>query len=244
MILDHLQLLLHKLPALLPTACVLCMQPHTSMLCDGCKAQYIAGNTLRCDQCGHPRQHTSHDYACRFCASHVPAFDATIVATDYVRPVDRLVIDLKFNGKLHLAVLFATLLRDASLQAAHHTHLPDYLMATPISCARLQARGYNQALEMAKPLARMLGIPVLPKLMTRQRHTTAQSALNASARAANLHQAFSIPDTQLAYIAGRHIGVVDDVMTTGQTLNEIATALKYAGAARVTNFVFARTLLL
>ncbi len=243
--LDAFWLLFHKLPVLLPTSCVLCMLPHTSMLCDGCKQQCVATHTPRCDQCGHPRLANTQDYACRFCASHIPAFDATIVATDYVRPIDQLVIDLKFRGQLHLAVLFAELITDASLTTASNgLHLPDVLIPAPLSAKRLQERGYNQALEIAKPLGKMLGIPVISKLVARQRHTTAQSGLNAHDRADNLHAAFSIPDTLSDQIEGRHIGIVDDVMTTGQTLNELATLLKSAGAARVTNFVFARTLLL
>ena len=242
--LHTLRLLLHQLPTLLPSTCVLCMLPHTSMLCDGCKQQCLMTHTLRCDQCGHPRSTTSTEYACRFCASHIPAFDATIVAADYARPIDRLVIALKFSGQLHLAVLLAQLLRDASLQAARRIALPDILCPTPLSAQRLQARGYNQALEIARPLGKMLGIATLPALLSRHRHTDAQSTLNAEGRSANLRQAFRIADGMLPKIEGQHIGVVDDVMTTGQTFNEIATVLKAAGAARVTNLVFARTLLL
>jgi ComF family protein len=239
-----LQVLWHRLPALLPTFCLLCMLPGQHMLCAGCKQQCLSTHTARCAQCGHPSVVQSTDYACRFCASHIPAFDTTIVATDYVSPVDRLVISLKFHGQLHLGVLFATLLRDACLREGNAAmHFPDILIATPVSEQRLQERGYNQALEIAKPLGKMLGIPVASKLLIRQRHTRAQSGLTAEERNSNLHQAFIIDDSILSEIAGCHIGVVDDVMTTGQTCNEIATVLKSAGVSRVTNFVFARTLL-
>lgn len=243
--LHTLRLLLHQLPSLLPSRCVLCMLPHTGMLCDGCKQQCLVTHRARCDQCGYPRTtSTTAEYACRFCASHIPAYDATIVAADYARPVDSLVIALKFNGQLHLAVLLAQLLRDASLQAARRISLPDILCPTPLSAQRLQARGYNQALEIARPLGKMLGITTIPALLSRHRHTDAQSGLDAEGRSTNLHQAFRLVDGMLDKIEGRHIGVVDDVMTTGQTFNEIATVLKAAGAARVTNLVFARTLLL
>jgi ComF family protein len=239
-----LQMLWHQLPAWLPTSCRLCMLPDKHMLCDGCKQQCVSTHTARCAQCGHPSVMQSTDYACRFCSSHIPAFDATVVATDYVSPMDRLVIDLKFNGQLHLGVLLATLLRDACLRGSQLAiHFPDMLIATPLSEQRLQERGYNQALEIAKPLGKMLGIPVVARLLIRQRHTKAQSGLTAEERNNNLHQAFTIDDTMLPMIEGCHIGVVDDVMTTGQTCNEIATVLKTAGASRVTNFVFARTLL-
>ncbi|HBI70246.1 MAG TPA: amidophosphoribosyltransferase, partial [Massilia sp.] len=106
---------------------------------------------------------------------------------------------------------------------------------------RLVERGFNQALEIARPLSVALGAPLEPRLLVRAIDTAAQSGVAPSERAGNIHGAFEVADDALGKIQGRHIGVVDDVMTSGHTLNEIAATLKRAGAARVSNLVFART---
>ncbi|WP_371875714.1 ComF family protein [Duganella dendranthematis] len=117
--------------------------------------------------------------------------------------------------------------------------LPALLCSVPLGPRRLAGRGYNQALEIARPLARGLGIALAPQLLHRVRETAAQSSVAPERRQQNIAGAFAVPDAAL--VAGRHIGVVDDVMTSGRTLNEVAATLKRHGAARVSNFVFART---
>jgi ComF family protein len=169
-----------------------------------------------------------------------PAFDATIAATDYVPPFDQLVLALKFGNQLALAALFARMLRDALLQTSQSA-LPDVLCAMPLSPQRLAERGFNQALEVAKPLARALGIPLAPTLVARVRDTRAQAMLRTEERQRNVRNVFALSPQAQQHLQGRHIGVVDDVITTGATLNELAAVLKRHGAARVTNFVFART---
>jgi len=112
----------------------------------------------------------------------------------------------------------------------------------PLSAQRLQQRGFNQALEIAKPLARLLGLGLQHGLLLRQRDTLPQSlAPDLEQRRRNLRQAFIVPPAAIAQIRGRHIGVVDDVMTTGETLHALAQTLRRHGARRITNFVFART---
>lgn len=172
-----------------------------------------------------------------------PAFDATIVATDYSPPVDQLVLALKFGNRLALAPLLSSLLRDALLQyRLDNDSLPALLMAVPLGARRLTERGFNQALEIAKPLARSLGVPLYPTLAARVRDTLAQAQLRHAERHANLRDAFIVTPQSIALIRNQHIGIVDDVITTGETLNELAATLKRFGASRVTNFVFARTL--
>lgn len=116
---------------------------------------------------------------------------------------------------------------------------PALLCPVPLGLQRLSERGFNQALEIARPLGKALGIAVHARLAVRVRETPAQSSTLHGARHANIAQAFAIP--QRALVEGRHIGVVDDVMSSGQTLQELAATLKRHGAARVTNYVFART---
>lgn len=178
---------------------------------------------------------------CGDCQALPPAFDATITAADYVPPVDQLVMALKFGGRLALAPQFADLLRDAMLGEAGAHAMPDWLAVVPLGSQRLRQRGFNQALEVARPLARQLGVPLYPQLLQRMRDTPAQSQLQRDERQANLRNAFAVSQEFIDTVRGRHVGVVDDVLTTGATLGEVAATLKRFGAARVTCLVVART---
>ncbi|MGV3741280.1 MAG: ComF family protein [Burkholderiaceae bacterium] len=120
--------------------------------------------------------------------------------------------------------------------------MPQVLVAVPLGPKRLAERGFNQALEIAKPLARKLGIPIEKRLVLRMRDTAAQALLPPDERRSNISRAFTLSSHAVDSMQGCHIGVVDDVMTTGETLNELASTLKRFGARRVTNLVFARTL--
>jgi ComF family protein len=238
----HFWFKLKQLPIahlLLPSRCALCLHPSPELLCEICHQRYFSAQVVRCLQCGI----ASADSPCRRCDTDQPAYDATIAAVDYLPPVDQLVLALKFGHRLAHAVLFARLMRDALLQTPQNypPPMPDLLLPVPLSRERLSERGFNQALEIARPLAQALGIPLHPNLLLRVRDTNAQSLLHNAQRAKNIRNAFALTPTAHESIAGRHIGLVDDVMTTGSTLNELATTLKRHGAVRVTNWVFART---
>jgi len=151
-----------------------------------------------------------------------------------------MVLALKFGHQLALAPLFARMLRDAILQYTPAS-LPDVLCAVPLGERRLRERGFNQATEIARPLAKHLGIPFAVQAIHRIRETSQQSSLTPVARVKNVINAFMLDETWLSKVKGTHVGIVDDVMTTGMTLHEIATMLKRFGAAKVTNYVFART---
>lgn len=238
---DRLSLLPARLSHLLPSACALCGDTHAEGLCPACQKQFLAAPAHRCRQCAARLTDANADL-CGECVKRPPAFDATIVATDYAAPFDQLVLALKFGGRLALAPLFARLMLDAMLHGQElHTALPTLLMPVPLGPQRLAERGYNQALEIARPLSRALGIALEPRLAVRLRETRAQSQLHQEARHANLRDAFSLSASALEQVRGRHIGVVDDVITTGETLHELAAMLKRFGAARITNIVFART---
>ena len=256
------------LAALLPCNCVLCSASGAALLCPGCRDQFFRLHPPRCPICANPlppqpaspsasgraAPHAARESAaasvppaaqpplaplvpCARCQSERPAFDATIVAADYALPVDRLVLQLKFAGQLALARLFAELLANAVKDSG--TARPALLCPVPLGMQRLAERGYNQSLEIARPLGRQLGIAVHAGLAVRVRETRAQSSTPHGARHANIAHAFAIPERAL--VEGRHIGLVDDVMSSGQTLQELAATLKRHGAARVTNYVFART---
>lgn len=222
----------------LPLAhCALCGHACPRQICQPCRTRYFGQMVTRCQQCAL----ACDEPVCAQCRQTEPAYDATIVAADYVPPVDLLVLGLKFGHRLAHAALFGELLRDALLHAPAMPSLPTLLLPVPLGRARLVERGFNQALEIAKPLSRSLGVPLQPHTLMRTRETGAQSGLALADRARNMQAAFALDLAHGADVSGQHIGLVDDVMTTGNTLNEAAALLKRYGAARVTNLVLART---
>lgn len=234
--------LIARLPAAVLSSCALCGSDSNDTICTGCRTQFFSRSQHRCMQCAIPLpgMTTISAKKCGGCLQQPPEFDATIVATDYMPPIDRLVLALKFGNQLALAPLFARMLRDA-LPAAQGISLPIRLTAVPLGEKRLAERGFNQALEIAKPLSHALGIKLDAHLTLRVRDTHAQTLLHPDQRHENIRHAFIVPNDAIDRVRGRHIGVVDDVLTTGETLNELAATLKRFGAARVSNFVFART---
>ncbi|MFT5532560.1 MAG: ComF family protein [Candidatus Paceibacteria bacterium] len=227
------------LSTLLPSDCALCGLTAPGILCEPCKAQFFQHTAQRCRHCALP---TAAAPVCGACLRNPPAFDATIVAADYQAPIDQLVLALKFGAALPLASLFGNLIKDAMRTSLlDHSDWPDLLAPVPLGPKRLIERGYNQALEIARPLARSLTLPLLPSLLMRVRDTEAQAAMPAQQRHHNLRAAFVVTESLIETVSGQHVGVVDDVMTTGATLNELALTLKRSGARRVTNLVFART---
>ena len=235
--------LIGRLPSAIPSSCAVCGTVDDDTVCGACRRQFFVTPRHRCPQCATPLPavHAETSTRCGECLNRPPAFDATVVAADYAPPIDRLVLALKFGGQLALAPMFARILRDALLDE-RQLPLPVLLTAVPLGQQRLAERGFNQALEIAKPFSRALGIALDPHLVARQRDTRAQTLLHPDERQKNIRHAFAVPGKSVERLQGAHIGIVDDVITTGETLHELATTLKRFGAARVTNFVFARTL--
>ena len=144
---------------------------------------------------------------------------------------------MKFGGRLELARGFGDLL------GRHMVALPtraEALVAVPAHPARLRERGYNQAREIARHAARRCGLPLLRRAVIRQRATPAQTSLDAATRRRNLRGAFAVPVAARKRIAGRCLAIIDDVMTTGSTVDELAGTLKQAGAERIEIWVVAR----
>jgi len=223
---------------LLPCACALCGAVQRELVCAGCMGDLAPLlHQRRCTQCAIALDARYAAPRCRACLAGLPDFDATVVIADYGWPLDHLVTGLKFRAQLPLAAWLAARLGEALTAAPGG--LPDLLVPVPLSPARLRSRGYNQAWEIARRLARQLDIPACADGLRRLRDNPAQATLDRAERLANLQGAFVVAAP--ARIAGRHIGVIDDVMTTGTTLGEIATQLKRAGAIRVTNVVALRT---
>lgn len=163
-----------------------------------------------------------------------PRFDAAIAAFDYAAPLDWLITRLKFHSRFAHARLLGSLL--AERIAASDAPRPDCLVPVPLHVTRYRERGYNQAALLARHIGRRLNIPVAAQLAVRTRATDPQLALPARKRGGNVRRAFAADTAS----AGRHVAIVDDVVTTGHTAAALATALRRAGAASVQLWCIAR----
>lgn len=212
--------------------CLLCDEPARTVcnLCDAC-ARELPAVSDPCVVCGAGA--VPHSTLCRSCAMRAPCVDRTICALAYAPPVDYLVGRLKFSRDLRVVPALAGLLGRA---VAGETSV-DWLAPVPIAPARLRHRGFNQALEIARYLGTAHAIPLTWALHRRRGADTPQSSLpDTAARRANVAGAFEVRSS----IEG-HVAIVDDVVTTGATVNALARCLKKAGARRVDVWAIART---
>ncbi|WCM22041.1 ComF family protein [Paraburkholderia bryophila] len=228
--------------AALPNLCALCGNLSHSTLCACCDEAYWNESSVRCITCAVPLASTRWagrtQYRCADCIGEPPPFDATFALADYRAPLDTLAVGLKFRARLMLAREFAQrLARLAQDSWRDASDIPDVIAPVPLARQRLAERGYNQAWQITRPLARALKLRSDATLLQRVIHTAPQSRLDLDARRQNVGRAFKVR----ANVNGLHVGVVDDVMTTGATLEALARTLKAAGARRVTNFVALRT---
>jgi ComF family protein len=227
----------HKaLDALLPPRCVLCGQCSESVcLCEPCRRD-LPWAGPHCNQCGLPLA-SSIDIICGACIQSSPPFAHTIYPLTYQFPADRLVQAFKFNRQLVAGRILSQLMCESVV--ASKISLPDVLIPVPLHKLRLLKRGFNQAYELGAYASRVLNVPLLTSALRRQRNTKAQSGLTRKQRRKNVRGAFYWhgPDKP-----GRHIALIDDVMTTATTLSECARILKKAGAKRVDVWVTARAI--
>jgi ComF family protein len=218
---------------ILPALCLLCAGPAArGNVCDPCRGELPYLPASRCPRCALP---TFDGQLCGTCLATPPQFDRVLASCAYAFPLDRLIQRLKFSGYLAAVPLLAELMA-AEVERAQSR--PDAILAVPLSSERLRERGFNPALEIARLLARRTGIGLMTNACVRVRHADPQSALEWSQRRRNVRGAF-VCTTDLRTLS---VAVVDDVLTTGATLNEVASALRKAGAAQVVGWIAARTL--
>lgn len=241
---------LRRLLARLPGACLLCEAPADAWgLCEPCLAD-LPWNRDACPRCALPPvDDPAGDPAsgpavgtgpCPACRAEVPPQTLALAALRYEFPVSHLISRLKYAGRLVHAPVLGELLTAAV--SAHPGPLPDLILPVPLHDRRLGARGYNQALEIARPVARFTGLPLETGLLRRTRATLPQMTLDRAARADNPAGAFAVDPRRLAVLGpGRRVALVDDVMTTGATLGEMARTLLAAGMVGVEYWVVART---
>lgn len=214
----------------LPQDCSLCGLPaDDGPLCAACTAGLPRHGPGVCPRCGDTSR---SDETCGRCLRDSPHFDATAAAFVYAFPIDRLEQRFKYAGALHLASWWAGQMIHAGLRLGGELMIP-----MPLHPLRLRERGYNQALEICRHLAPRLGIRLAGELCERIRSTPSQASLDRDARQTNVRGAFSCR----ADLTGKRIVIVDDVMTTGASMNELARTLKLHGAASVVALAAART---
>ena len=216
---------------MLPQNCFLCCAASDdAFLCPACASSLPLLAHDHCPGCALP---TPGAAVCGACLKHGTYFDATVAAWRYEFPIDKLIQSLKYSHRLASADFLG-----AGLARVCTGLAPDLILPVPLSDQRLAERGFNQSVEIARPLSRLLGVPLELHAVRRHRHTAPQAGLPWKERSKNIRHAFDC----ITNLSGKSILVVDDVMTTGSTLNELARVLKAHGACQVTNAVVARAL--
>ena len=217
-----------------PSQCAVCHAWPSQRVCNACVARF-AQPVARCRRCA--LQVPAGETECGACILQPPIFDACVAAVDYAYPWVDALADFKFRADPGWAGTLATLMRstpwvEPAMEAA------DRVLPVPLSRERLQERGFNQAALLARHIA---GAKMDAALLLRLFATEAQSGLPRSQRLRNLGHAFAVEPTRASALQGQRLVLVDDVMTTGATLNAAAQALRAAGAAHITALVVART---
>ena len=216
---------------LIPNHCVVCQQPVDRDLacCRDCQSK-LKHNANACYQCALPLAVTGQ--YCGQCQQQPPAYDRTLAPFLYQDLIRDLIIGLKFNEKL----LYASMMSSFFINNVHIDKMPDYLVPVPLHPNRIQERGYNQALLIARYLAKHYPLKLDFTHCRRVLDTQRQSDLDYQKRRGNVKGCF-VADR---VFTSRHIAIVDDVMTTGFTANELAIQLKKAGARQIDLWVIAR----
>jgi ComF family protein len=221
---------------LLPPICILCgAHNETKNICLPCQKD-LPILSHHCPQCAHILPINT---VCGTCSANPPPFNHTFALFPYQPPIIRLIRGLKFHRQLSHAHLLGELLALAVKEQWYRNQfLPNAIIPLPLHPIRLKERGFNQSLELARPVSRRLSIPLDTEGIIRIKHTVTQSSLTSSDRAQNMANAFAV---RCDY-TGSFLAVVDDVMTTGQTLSACCQALKQAGAARIDVWCIARVM--
>lgn len=216
----------------LPFRCLLCGGPGADGLdlCRDCASE-LPRNRRCCARCALPLAEPAA--LCGQCQRRPPPWDAAWVPFRYAWPLDRLESRFKFGADLAAGRVLSALWLREPLSAER----PDVIVPVPLHRHRLRARGYNQAIELARPLASTMHLPLRYTWLQRERGTAAQTELGAAARRRNVRRAF-VASTDVTW--PEHVVLLDDVMTTGATLAECARVLRRAGVKRIDVWALAR----
>ncbi len=227
------------LDVILPPICHICHsfipQAGNLHICPSCRDRLPLVSSPLCSLCGIPFAGTGGDHRCGSCLTHPPHFDSARAHFLYEGAIRDLIHSFKYNRLTHLRYPLALL----TLEGMSEFCDPHLIVPVPLHRSRLRQRGFNQAVLLGRVLSRRLSLPMLPDALVRTRQTEPQIELSAAERRVNVKGAFSVkrPD----HVAGKRILLLDDVMTTGSTMDECAKELKKAGAEVVIATAIART---
>ena len=245
---------------LFPPHCILCLtrdKVSVDYLCDGCKAD-LPWLQHCCDVCSLPLPNTGGGMRCGRCLQQPPAFDRCIGAFYYADPIAQLISDFKYRAKLNYGRVLGLQLAVHLANKYSSQSLPGVILPVPLHRSRLRSRGFNQSLELAKTVGRQLRIPVANRYLLRCRATASQKDLHFKQRQHNVHAAFAVrtkhrlptaprstvaatvPD-KVPNTAPDTVALLDDVVTSGATVAELAQLLKDNGVAQVHVWCVART---
>ncbi len=236
----------HLLAWLYPSRCLLCQQPglDNKDICSDCY-QRLPWNQQYCQWCAVPLAHASANDTpgiCGKCQQKRPFFDQVYSVFRYEADIPGMIHQLKFNQRLSYARLLGGMLAEkvSALAADQNSEVittkPDCLLPVPLHQKRLRKRGFNQSVELAKSLAVQQAIRLDTQTLVRCRETQAQSGLDARQRQKNIKAAFAVTKP----VTVKHVAIVDDVVTTASTVNEVARILKQHGVQRVDVYCLAR----
>lgn len=222
---------------IIPSRCAVCNIATKLSFCVDCLQElpWLQNTCIRC------ANEIKIDFAineCGECMIDPPPIDKNITLFSYNFPIDSLITNLKFKNKLAIAYALGELLAINVQQnyELNHEALPQCIVPVPLHPHRLAKRGYNQALEIAKPLKKLLNIPLEMKAIKRIKHTDAQTLIDVSERMGNIKNAFKIT-THFPY---KHIAILDDVMTTFTTASELAKECRRGGVEKIDFWCIAR----
>lgn len=226
-----------RLPPPARCLCLLCdaaLNDYEAFLCRACSAD-LPANSNACPVCGLP---DTFNQPCASCIKRSLPFTSTMALYRYEYPVNRLIQLMKFHARLDIARFMG---KQMAVQSVGHGGLPECLIPVPLHTHRLAGRGFNQALEVARSASESTGIPVLSGCIRRIFATRAQSGLPAKQRKRNMQGAFVWARPVVPKY--HHVAIVDDVVTTGATVMELAGLLRGSGIRLVEIWACARAIL-
>lgn len=220
-----------------PATCVLCQGsgPPGRDLCEACERDLVRNPTC-CVRCAQPLFRTrGPESTCGRCSGARSVVDSSFVPYRYVYPLDRLIQRLKYGNTLSIARVLGELFAERRLELGSAT-VPQLIVPVPLGTRRYRDRGFNQAHELARCLARRSRIEIRGGLIERTRETQEQAGLPRRQRRRNVRGAFRL----VRPLPATHVAIFDDVVTTGSTVNEIAKVLRRAGAKTIEVWAIAR----
>jgi len=224
---------------LLPTSCIGCKKFQINSICDKCLKSIKDQQIHRCVQCALPC--ANHRVICDFCIRQPPAFNSTRCIDTYGGLLTEAIHDYKYSKKVALAKCFADVWENVWQRELNTEPTIDWMIPVPLSLEKLHARGFNQSWELCRYLSKRFKIKSDHQILKRKHISGDQAHATREERLTRLINTFSVNPKRLSHIEQKNILIVDDVMTTGATLNIMAKLLKDFGAQSVHNWVILRT---